>query len=188
VGLGIAERLGVSLPGISLPLRPRRRRRRRRRGSERAPRAAQGSSCCAGGSAWLRCSEVAGGTTTGTPYRRGVYNWRQRPASTIVSRGARNIRTNDTANNGGRCQALVLKLFGFEFKPCNPMVKRAYNREQSNSSFRTIYARSPWTFRPPALFVVSRPLPVPHGALLARARVLLPGDLVPLVGCSRPSP
>src|SRR5215218_7363165 len=55
----------------------------------------------------LRCSEGAGGAKTlGTPYRRGVNNWRQRPASTIVRRGARNIRNKDLGNKYGPRQDL----------------------------------------------------------------------------------
>ena len=39
-----------------------------------------------------------GAKTLGTPYSRGVNNWGQRPPSTIVRRGARNIRNKDLGN------------------------------------------------------------------------------------------
>jgi hypothetical protein len=52
---------------------------------------------------------LPGGQQPGTPYRRGVCNSRQRPASTTLRRGARHIRNKDPDNHHGRSQDLSVK-------------------------------------------------------------------------------
>ena len=85
---------------------------------------------------------LPGGQQPGTPYRRGVYNSRQRPASTSVRRGARNIRNNDPANNRVRCQDVGLEFLRVE-RTLWIENRTGTARCRGSPSLRTAFSRSP---------------------------------------------